>query len=461
MLKKWIILLCFLWLCFLILWTVQNNALPLGFDHGIYQHLTNVIEKSAEIDSLPTYLKYQYEPFSGVFFYTLSWFIGENIFYSWWYIWIYLLTGLSLFLLWKNKKIYTFGSLLWLFLFLFSVNQYFNFFWSFGKQMFATFFFLLFLRYQKKIPVAALLIVACMSLHRLTGFVAIIYIFCNFIVYNWKNKKWPYLSLLFLWVGISLLTYILSDSVRFQIQPFLHTDLRRYILIPGTYGTGLSRINFLFYITPALLFLFFMYVNYIREKHNRFFWKNPLILSFMMVSIMVFFRSIAHTRLQSFVDLFIIIIITKILFQYISSKWIIIFIVIQSLLWVSFSSKWHTPFISSEENYRIKLIATTLPDSVHIVTLSPAYNAWMSKYTTREIFSLQQGIGQKLWTWKDRKRMQYDKLILCKNLWIIPGNIVIYTGAKEWYPATKDNKCLKEVYTWQDNARLFTYVRIK
>jgi hypothetical protein len=131
---------------------------------------------------------------------------------------------------------------------------------------------------------------------------------------------------------------------------------------------------------------------------------------------MVFFRSIAHTRLQSFVDLFIIIIITKILFQYVSSKWIIIFIVIQSLLWVSFSSKWHTPFISLEENDRIKRIATTLPDSVHIVTLSPAYNAWMSKYTAREIFSLQQGIGQKLWTWKDRKRMKYDKMILCKNL---------------------------------------------
>ena len=56
-------------------WFIQNQSLPLGFDHGIYAHLVNIMESSQNIDGIPTYLKSQYEPFSRTFFYVLSLFL--------------------------------------------------------------------------------------------------------------------------------------------------------------------------------------------------------------------------------------------------------------------------------------------------------------------------------------------------------------------------------------------------
>gem|GEM_PF-1276169 len=55
--------------------------------------------------------------------------------------------------------------------------------------MFATLFLILFLRYQKKIPIALILLTACISLHRLTGFIAILYILITFVIHFFEKKK--------------------------------------------------------------------------------------------------------------------------------------------------------------------------------------------------------------------------------------------------------------------------------
>ena len=140
---------------------------------------------------------------------------------------------------------------------------------------------------------------------------------------------------------------------------------------------------------------------------------------------MVFLRSIGHSRIQTFMDLFLIILITKVFFQYINAKWISILIVIQACLWSHFSSIWHKPYISPDENNRIRNIVHSIPENVKIVTLSPAYNAYLSKYTDREIYAPSYGISQKIWG-KSAKKMRYDKILFCENLQKLSGNVFVY-----------------------------------
>ena len=83
MIKKMLILLCFLCLSTMIVWYVQNNDLPLGFDHGIYSHLTHTIQNSGNVYSIPDYLRYQYEPSSGTLLYALTKFTGNEVLYTW------------------------------------------------------------------------------------------------------------------------------------------------------------------------------------------------------------------------------------------------------------------------------------------------------------------------------------------------------------------------------------------
>jgi|GEM_PF-1284593 len=140
---------------------------------------------------------------------------------------------------------------------------------------------------------------------------------------------------------------------------------------------------------------------------------------------MVFLKSIAHSRIQTFMDLFLIIAITKVFFQYIGTKWIFVLMIIQVCLWSQFAYTWHKPYISLDENSRIKNMVHSIPDNVKIVTLSPAYNSYLSKYTAREIYAPGHGISQKIWG-KSYKKMRYEKNTLCENLQQLSGNIFVY-----------------------------------
>ncbi len=447
MIKKVFILATLFWLSLMTVWFFQNRWLPLGFDHGVYAHLINRIEQSGFLSNLPSYLRHQYEPFSGVFFYNLNTFIGRDYLYGWLYLGIYLLTGLSIFILGKNKKHYTLGAIFWILLFLFSTLQYFNLFWSFGKQIFATFFLILFLRYQKKYVVASFFLIACISLHRLTGFLAIIFLWASFFT---SQRKMPLQSLCpLIPIFIGALPYLLDNSFFFQIQPILRNKVENLFMISGNHGTWFSKGNFMYFEIPSIIIFIFWGLYFFKKNITKNILYNPLVIIFSVITLMVFFRSIAHSRLQSFFDLFLILIMTKFLFEYIKIKWLVVLVIIQAILWLSFASRWHEPYISQYENTIIKNITQDIPKQVKIFSFTPGYNSWLKRYTAAEIYS--PGSREKF------KKISHDRNELCSHLELLWGSIYIYIGEHEYIGSILKNPCLRTVHEWENGSKLLNY----
>jgi len=448
MIKKVFIFSLLFWLFLMTLWFFQNGWLPLGFDHGIYAHLINRIAQDGFLTHLPSYLQYQHEPFSGVFFYNLTTFIGRENLYGWWYLGIYLLTGVSIFLLGKNKKHYTLGAIFWILLFLFSTPQYFNLFWSFWKQIFATFFLILFIKYQKKYVVASILLIACISLHRLTGFLAMMFVWVNFLYL--QNKKISFRSFWFLVpVSIGMIPYLLDNNFSFQIQPLLRNKIENLFMLSGNYGTWFSKNNFLYFELPSIIILLFWCIQFVKKNPVKKLFIHPLTVIFWIIGVMVFLRFIAHSRLQSFFDLFLILVITRFLFEYIKTKWLIILVIIQVILWLSFASQWHEPYVSQYENNIIKNIVQDMPKEVKIFSFTPGYNSWLKRYTASEIYSPK--------TREILRKVSRDEKQLCSHLELLWGDIYIYIGEHEYMSSTVKNPCIKTVHEWKNGSRLLNY----
>lgn len=458
MFTKKIIFLWSLWVGIMIFWYIQNRWLALGYDHGAYKHFIDLLSSTQDIRQLPVYLQHQFEPFSGTFFYVLSEFIGTDVLFGWWYLGIFITLSGALFLLGKRDNKYTVGSYLGLFLFFFSVLQYTNFWWAFGKQMFATLFLILLMRYHKNSAIALILSIACIWLHRLTGFVAILFLVFSLLVSDRKNR--PKDICVTLWaVILGAVSYL--DTFSYQVLPFLFAITRHSIdlvWMSGSYGTGLRDRDFWFYLTPMVLMTFLGCVKYCTHKNVRYLIKNPHFLLLMTISLMVIFRCIAHTRLWSFLDLFLIIFLTKTLYGSIQKKWISLFLALQMIIWWIFVSRWHTPFIDETEYQIIENVTRDLPENVTLVTLTGAYMSWMSGFTQSEIYSLYQWVSSSIWPSEEKNLMKYKKGLLCKNLNYLPGNVFVYVWAREKFTSTVNNRCLQEVIKWPNNARLLRYV---
>lgn len=458
MITKKILSIFLLGVSLLAFWYIQNGGLPLGYDHGAYKHLVNLLSRNNGLEELPQYLKHQFEPFSGTFFYSLTALIGQEIVFGWGYLSIFILTWVSLFLLGKKKKKYTMWSYLWLFLFFFSAIQYMNLWWAFGKQMFATFFLILLMRYYRNSIIAFILMAACVSLHRLTGFVAISYFLFAYLFSQKRNLKHYYTLLIGLWVAAFSYVALFYE----QVFPFIRniiTNPQNQVFIQWKYGTGFSSRELFFYLVPVLLMVFLGLVQRIRVSGVMELLKKPHIISTLLIALIILFRSIAHTRLWTFLDLFLIIIITRSLYHLLDKKWIYIFIVTQCVVWGIFVNKWHTPFINKTEYAIIRDVTRDMPTDVTLVTLSWAYMSWLTGYTDREIYSPHQWIWQKIWTPLERKNMKYMTHVLCDNLSKLPWNVIIYIGARENYSSLKDNPCITEVQKWQNGSRLFLHLR--
>lgn len=456
MITKKIAFLWFIWVLAMGWFFFQNYPLPLWFDHGAYKHFINLLSENQSITKMPEYLQYQFEPFSGTFFYTLTQFLGKDILFTWWYLIIFIGISLALFLLGKRKNRYTIGSYLGLFLFFFSVLQYSPFLWSFWKQMFAVFFFVLLIRYHKNIPIMIMLVAACIWIHRLTGFVAILFLSITFLL---KYKKYPKVFLPFLiWIIIGSLTYI--DTFSYQIKPLivsLTQHFSRYIWVPGQYGTGLTPWAFWFYQIPLLFMILLGATSYFSDKKKGDLLKMPQFITAVIIGGMVLFRSIAHTRLWPFFDLFLIVLITQIFYSSFHKIWIYIFLIIHMTTWWVWAYQSHTPFIAEKEYQTIRAIARDMPDNGNLVTLTGAYMSWMSDVFDREIYSLYQGVSSKVWSKKDRKQMKYDKEFLCKNLRKIPWDVFVYLWSKEIFTSPLDNPCLEIVHKWSHGGQFFHY----
>lgn len=458
MLTKKILFIWFLWVSLLTFWYAQNSGLPLGYDHGAYKHLINLLAENNDIGALPTYLQYQFEPFSGTFFYSLTTWVGKEMLFGWWYLCIFILTSVALFLLWKKKKKYTLGSYLGLFLFLFSSIQYMNFWWAFGKQMFATFFLILLMRYPRKGFIAFLLITTCISLHRLTGFIALSYFAISYLVSQKKSIKQYYSTLIGMCAGFLSYIALFHEQVFPYIKNFI-TSPEKQILIDGKYGTGFSGGELFFYLVPILLMVILWSITLISQKSTKNLLRLPAAAFALLLGILVVFRFIAHTRLWTFLDLFLIIIITRYLYTFFHRKWIYIFLIIQCIVWWTFVSKWHTPFVDQTEYRIIQDITHDMPENISLVTLSWAYMSWITGYTNREIYSPRQWIWQNIWSFSERKSMKNTPQVLCNNLSKLTWNVILYIWAREQYASLMNNTCIKEVKKWENGTKLFLYQR--
>lgn len=432
----------------LVIHTCANGGIPLWYDYGAYKHFIKLLSEGNSINMLPLYIQRQFEPFSGTFFYTLSIWLWSNSLFSWWYLWIYIFTAIGLFLLGKKKNIYTIGSYVALFLFLFSVLQYVNFWWSFGKQIFATFFLVLLMRYHKKTIIGLIFLTTCIALHRLTGFIAILFIVWNFLSQK-SYKKW--LIIMAIWLAIA--TYY--PTFHLQVSPYLWRGLKQYMFLPQSYGTGLQWITFWLYELPLLVLAIIVCWG----KRQKMCCKAFMLPAWFILC-MVVFRWIAHTRLESFMDLFAILFILKNITQN-HRKILIIFALIQLSLWFWFLGKWHTAFIDRDENSLIQEIVQTMPENVHMVTLSSGYMSMMTGYTSREIYSPDFGIWANKFSKKEWRLMRYDPDVLCKNLSYIPGDVILYVWTKEAPKSTQNNTCLREIKRWTNGAQIFYFERPK
>lgn len=457
MLKK-IFFIVFLWVSLLTFWYAQNRWLPLGYDHGAYKHLVNLLSDNQNLEQLPTYLKYQFEPFSGTFFYSLTTWVGQEMLYGWWYLCIFILTWVSLFLLWKKKKKYTLWSYLGLFLFFFSSIQYMNLWWAFGKQMFATFFLVLLMRYYRNGFIAFLLIAACISLHRLTGIVALLYFGISYFLSQKKNIR-EYVPIL-IGICVAFLSYLALFYE--QILPYMRgfiTNPEKQIFLDGKHGTWFSWSELLFYLVPILLMVVLWTINMISQKNTKKILQLPVVVATFLLALLILFRFIAHTRLWTFLDLFLIIFITRYLYMYFCRKWIYIFLITQCVLWWTFVLKWHTPFLDKTEYTIIRDITREMPENISLFAMSWAYMSWITGYTNREIYSPRQWVWQQMWSHLEKKNMQSSPAILCRNLSKLRGDVIIYVWAREEYRSIVDNICIKEIKKWNNWTRLFLYLR--
>jgi ABC-type siderophore export system fused ATPase/permease subunit len=111
-----------------------------------------------------------------------------------------------------------------------------NLWWAFGKQMFATFFFILLMRYYKNAFIAFLLITGCIALHRLTGFLALLYFIISYFISQKKNIK-EYLPI-FLGACVAFISYatLFYEQVFPYIKSFI-TQPKKQVFLDGKYGT--------------------------------------------------------------------------------------------------------------------------------------------------------------------------------------------------------------------------------
>jgi hypothetical protein len=185
--------------------------------------------------------------------------------------------------------------------------------------------------------------------------------------------------------------------------------------------------------------------------------KKPIIASLLVLFFIILVRWIAHTRLQSFWDLFLIILLTQVGYRYVNARLLIIVLITQMSMWSYFTHRWHTSYIDPEEHAIIKSITKSIPKNVNMVTLTWAYMSMMTWYMDNEIYSTYQGIGSHIFNRNEIRDMRYDTAILCKNLQLLPGNTFIYVWSNERFSSTVNNPCLYEIKKWSNNARLLGY----
>lgn len=429
---------------------IINQGIPFGYDYNYYQQFTNFYSSfQGNMKELSAWFRYQFEPFSGTFFYSLTSFLGKNFLYSWWYFIIFILTGISLVFFWKRGRYYTFGSVLGFFLFYFSSIQYLNLVGSLGKQLFATFFLLLALRHRQKLIISIPLFIACIGLHRLTGFVAILFILVSSFSPKKQNTKEciAFIGIIF----AAIITYIPSFDV--QVMPFL-----RQIIYPAKilfhkwqYWAGFSYIHFLYHIFPVtalLLIGLFSKKKYTKKNYG-------YIFIVILIGSLVIFRWIAYNRLESFLQLVMILLIIKYP-QIYQKKWIWAVLVLQVILWSITVKEYFIVRISTEEYKNIEQMLSKAPKNIYIINLSHPYRAALAGRSTLDIRDMYNTLIKDM-TKAEESKIRHDKSYFCEKLSQLNRPTFVYSWSLDNFASEQNNPCLIPIKSWKNWAQLLLF----
>jgi hypothetical protein len=137
----------------------------------------------------------------------------------------------------------------------------------------------------------------------MTGFLVILYALLTSLLSFSKKQR----LIFFIAIAIAVLSYVPTFYV--QVLPFLSDKMSHYLFLSGTYGTGFSPGIFWAYEIPVLVLFIIAVAYFVYERKIPI--RNVYIWLTLIVTGMVLSRSIAHTRLQSFVDLFFIIFLVR------------------------------------------------------------------------------------------------------------------------------------------------------
>lgn len=79
---------------------INNQNIPLGFDHGPYKYFISLYEAhNGQISELPKNLQSQFEPFSGAFFFYLKTAVSDHFLFTWLYLGAHIFISILFFVL--------------------------------------------------------------------------------------------------------------------------------------------------------------------------------------------------------------------------------------------------------------------------------------------------------------------------------------------------------------------------
>lgn len=430
----------------LVLYIFGNNFTPLGYDHGAYRHYIGLIETYGQADEMIV----QFESFFGAFVRVLTVALPSDLILTWWYLIVYIATSVCVFILGKNKNKYTLASYIGWILAIISLVQYRVFWLWLGKEMFATIFLLLSIRYYKKTSIYIIFTSVCIALHRLTGIFAVVFALTIFITdkRSWQKKIYILMSIV-----LGIICYI--PAIKIHILPLISWNITQHILIPG--GSGTLFLEKIFWSAESIiLFGGIIFTYFYHKKSRKYTYKSKKYYYFLITAILLILRISGHTRIWAFFDIFLIIYMSQMAVFVTHKKYILTIIAIQGMLWLWYTYQNHKPTISTGDLSAIEHIKENMIESQYLINFSENYTSWILGYSGLNIESLY-GIKIKKTTQKEKIHMRDNPEQLCSLLDWKKQTVYIFMGWIEKTTFPQKAICIKEVTTFANWAKIFIY----
>lgn len=430
----------------LVLYTLWNNLTPLGYDHGAYRHYIWLIETYGKADEMVV----QFESFFGAFTRVLTVALPSDIILTWWYLAVYVATSICVFILGKNKNKYTLASYVWAILIIISTVQYKVFWLWLGKEMFATIFLLLSIRYYKKPALYIILTAACIAVHRLTGIFAVAFALTIFIT---DKRTWLQKIYILISIVIGVLCYM--PAIKIHVLPLISWDVTQHILISGSSGS-LFREKTFWFAESFMLFVSICITYFYHKKTKKYVFKGKKYYYFLIAAVLIILRITGHTRIWAFFDIFLIVYIVQMATFVARRGYIILFITLYAIVWSGYTYQNHTPTISRWDLSAIKQIKENMVESKYLINLSRSYWAWILGYSNLDIESLYT-IKIKKPSWKEKAQTTKYSESFCSLLHKKNQTTYIFMGRSEKGTFPQKASCIQEVKKFTNWAKLFIY----